>query len=175
MVHVSTAYNNLDKESIEELIYPTPITPRKLLEIVDCLDADMLRSITGQWVTFWPTIWKEISHTRACWRVFCSSTDTHTHPSWPNCLTVEKVSSQSVSWWRQETSFSFLFLIHSFIDQPVGCMIMITLLSNYPVIHISFFFLLLLIIIYSPTTTTATTTTTCCFRYQILRLDARRT
>ena len=48
LVHVSTAYNNLDKESIEEVIYPTPITPRKLLEIVDCLDADMLTSITSQ-------------------------------------------------------------------------------------------------------------------------------
>lgn len=48
LVHVSTAYNNLDKESIEEIIYPTPITPRKLLEIVDCLDEDMLTSITSK-------------------------------------------------------------------------------------------------------------------------------
>lgn len=50
LVHVSTAYNNLDKESIEEIIYPTPITPRKLLEIVDCLDEDMLTSITSKLV-----------------------------------------------------------------------------------------------------------------------------
>lgn len=47
-MHVSTTYNNLDRESIEEMIYPTPITPRKLLQVVDCLDEPLLKSITNQ-------------------------------------------------------------------------------------------------------------------------------
>jgi len=50
LIHVSTAYNNLDKESIEEVIYPTSIPPRKLLQIVDCLNDNQLKSITDQLV-----------------------------------------------------------------------------------------------------------------------------
>jgi len=50
LIHVSTAYNNLDKENIEEIIYPTSMPPRKLLEIVDVLDDSQLKAITNQLV-----------------------------------------------------------------------------------------------------------------------------
>ena len=49
LIHVSTAYNNLDKENIEEIIYPTSMPPRKLLEIVDVLDDSQLKAITNQY------------------------------------------------------------------------------------------------------------------------------
>ena len=48
LIHVSTAYNNLDKESIEEVIYPTSMPPRQLLQIIDCLDDSQLNAITDQ-------------------------------------------------------------------------------------------------------------------------------
>ncbi len=45
---MSTAYNNLDKEIIEEIIQPTTISPTKLLQIVDVLDDESLRKISDQ-------------------------------------------------------------------------------------------------------------------------------
>ncbi len=38
LVHVSTAYKNLDKERIDEVVYPTSISPLKLLQIIDVID-----------------------------------------------------------------------------------------------------------------------------------------
>jgi len=47
-VHVSTAFNNLDKERIEEVIYPTEVSPQKVLNIVDILDDSCLQLITDK-------------------------------------------------------------------------------------------------------------------------------
>lgn len=49
MVHVSTTYNNLEKEDIDEEIYPTSLDPQKLLDLVDCMDDKLLASITKQY------------------------------------------------------------------------------------------------------------------------------
>jgi len=49
LIHVSTAYNNLDKNRIEELIYPTSISSTRLLHIVDLLDDESLQKITDQY------------------------------------------------------------------------------------------------------------------------------
>ncbi len=47
-MHVSTAFNNLDKERIEEVIYPTAIPPKQVLKIVDILDDSYLQLITDK-------------------------------------------------------------------------------------------------------------------------------
>lgn len=49
-MHVSTVYNNLDKEEIEEIVYPATFDPEKLTEIVDCMNDQLLASITKQYV-----------------------------------------------------------------------------------------------------------------------------
>ncbi|XP_064599994.1 fatty acyl-CoA reductase 1-like [Liolophura sinensis] len=45
-VHVSTAYANCDRPFIEEVIYPVPVHPHKLLDSLEWMDDDMLNSIT---------------------------------------------------------------------------------------------------------------------------------
>lgn len=47
-VHVSTAFNNLDKGEIEETIYPASLNPEKLIEFVEEMDDKLLGSITKQ-------------------------------------------------------------------------------------------------------------------------------
>lgn len=47
-VHVSTAFNNLDKGELEEVIYPASLDPQKLIEFVECVDDKLLVSITKQ-------------------------------------------------------------------------------------------------------------------------------
>ncbi len=49
-MHVSTAFNNLDKEKIEEIVYPTSMPPTKLIKIVDILDDDNLGKITDWYI-----------------------------------------------------------------------------------------------------------------------------
>ena len=34
-VHVSTAYANCDRPFIEEVVYPTPVEPQKLIDILE--------------------------------------------------------------------------------------------------------------------------------------------
>jgi len=46
LVHVSTAYNNLDRNNLEEKIYPTSISPETLMEIVETLKDDALKNAT---------------------------------------------------------------------------------------------------------------------------------
>ncbi|KAI9564153.1 hypothetical protein GHT06_007891 [Daphnia sinensis] len=50
VVHVSTAFNNLDREELDEVIYPAPIDPIKLIELIDCLDDGLVRAITKELV-----------------------------------------------------------------------------------------------------------------------------
>ena len=33
-VHISTAYSNCDKQYIEEVIYPSPVEPQKIIDII---------------------------------------------------------------------------------------------------------------------------------------------
>ena len=34
-VHLSTAYANCDREYIEEVVYPSPVEPQKLIDIIE--------------------------------------------------------------------------------------------------------------------------------------------
>lgn len=45
-LHVSTAYNNLDKAELSELVYPASIDPEKLVDVVDCMNDELLSNIT---------------------------------------------------------------------------------------------------------------------------------
>lgn len=48
-MHVSTTYNNLDKEEIAEEIYPGSLDPQKLVDLVDSMDDVLLASISKQY------------------------------------------------------------------------------------------------------------------------------
>lgn len=48
-VHVSTAFNNLDKDELAEEIYPASLDPEKLMDFVDSMDDQLLASITKQY------------------------------------------------------------------------------------------------------------------------------
>jgi len=45
-VHVSTAYCNCNRQDVEEHLYPIPADPEKIIQCVDCLDENLLESIT---------------------------------------------------------------------------------------------------------------------------------
>ncbi len=46
---MSTAYANCDKNEVAEMIYPPPADPRKVMECVDWMDEDLLKSITSKY------------------------------------------------------------------------------------------------------------------------------
>lgn len=48
LVHVSTAFNNLDREELDEVIYKSSIDTVKLIELIDCLDDGLVRAITKE-------------------------------------------------------------------------------------------------------------------------------
>ena len=48
-MHVSTVFNNLDKDEIVEEIYPAVLDPHKLMDLIDCMDDKLLESITKQY------------------------------------------------------------------------------------------------------------------------------
>ncbi|XP_038052736.1 fatty acyl-CoA reductase 1-like isoform X2 [Patiria miniata] len=45
-LHVSTAYANCDRKKIEEVVYPPPMDPYKLMNATEWMDEDMLATIT---------------------------------------------------------------------------------------------------------------------------------
>lgn len=47
-VHVSTAYANCDRPYIEEVVYPPPVEPQKLIDALEWMDESMIDSITQQ-------------------------------------------------------------------------------------------------------------------------------
>lgn len=49
-VHVSTAFNNLDREEMREEVYPSTVDPCKLIELIDCLDEKVVKNITQEYV-----------------------------------------------------------------------------------------------------------------------------
>ncbi|XP_041471919.1 fatty acyl-CoA reductase 1-like isoform X1 [Lytechinus variegatus] len=44
--HVSTAYANCDRSRIEEVVYPPPIDPYKILDAVEWMSEDMIQTLT---------------------------------------------------------------------------------------------------------------------------------
>ena len=53
-MHVSTAFNNLDREELDEVIYKSSIDTVKLIELIDCLDDGLVRAITKELVNLNP-------------------------------------------------------------------------------------------------------------------------
>ncbi|XP_042370358.1 fatty acyl-CoA reductase 1-like, partial [Plectropomus leopardus] len=45
-VHISTAYANCNRKHIDEVIYPPPVEPRKLIESLEWMDDGIVRDIT---------------------------------------------------------------------------------------------------------------------------------
>ncbi|KFP89224.1 Fatty acyl-CoA reductase 1, partial [Apaloderma vittatum] len=53
-VHISTAYANCIRKYIDEVIYPPPIDPRKLFDLVEWLDESIIQDITPKLLGAWP-------------------------------------------------------------------------------------------------------------------------
>ncbi|KAF7248088.1 Fatty acyl-CoA reductase 2 [Varanus komodoensis] len=53
-VHVSTAYANCNRKYIEEVIYPPPVEPNKLFDLVEWMDDSLLDQITPKLIQDWP-------------------------------------------------------------------------------------------------------------------------
>lgn len=47
-VHVSTAFNNLDREEMKEQVYHSKVDPVKLIQLLDCLDDNVVKKIAPQ-------------------------------------------------------------------------------------------------------------------------------
>lgn len=53
-VYVSTAYSHCTKKNIDEVFYDTPVSPEKLLAIVDLFSEEQLQAITPHIIGKWP-------------------------------------------------------------------------------------------------------------------------
>ncbi len=47
-VHVSTAFNNLDREEMREEVYHSKVDPVKLIELLDCLEDSVVKNIATE-------------------------------------------------------------------------------------------------------------------------------
>ncbi|XP_058046540.1 fatty acyl-CoA reductase 2-like [Ahaetulla prasina] len=54
LVHISTAYSNCNRRHIEEVCYPVPVEPKKLLDLVTCMDESLIEAITPNLIEGWP-------------------------------------------------------------------------------------------------------------------------
>ena len=48
VVHVSTAFNNLDRKEIDEVVYPTQMNPSRLIDFLQELKPELTKNITPQ-------------------------------------------------------------------------------------------------------------------------------
>ena len=46
LIHVSTAYCNCDRAEVNEVIYPPPYDPEKIIECMEWMDDDLIDTIT---------------------------------------------------------------------------------------------------------------------------------
>ncbi|XP_003221440.1 fatty acyl-CoA reductase 1 isoform X1 [Anolis carolinensis] len=53
-IHVSTAYANCNQRYIDEIIYPPPMEPKKLLDLVEWMDEFLIEEITPKLIGDWP-------------------------------------------------------------------------------------------------------------------------
>ncbi|XP_029455855.1 LOW QUALITY PROTEIN: fatty acyl-CoA reductase 2 [Rhinatrema bivittatum] len=56
-IHISTAYANCNRRHIDEVIYPPPVEPRKLIDSVEWMDDSVIREITPKLIGDWPNIY----------------------------------------------------------------------------------------------------------------------
>uniref|UniRef100_A0A8C6Y390 Fatty acyl-CoA reductase n=1 Tax=Naja naja TaxID=35670 RepID=A0A8C6Y390_NAJNA len=54
LIHVSTAYSNCNRRNIEEVFYPVPVEPKKLLDLVGWMDESLIEAITPTVIGDWP-------------------------------------------------------------------------------------------------------------------------
>lgn len=47
-MHVSTAFNNLDRDEMKEVVYHSHVDPVKLIELLDCLDDKVVKNIAAE-------------------------------------------------------------------------------------------------------------------------------
>jgi len=45
-LHVSTAYANCDRQYIEEMVYPSPVEPQKVIDAIEWMDDEMIDAVT---------------------------------------------------------------------------------------------------------------------------------
>ncbi|KAL8194485.1 UNVERIFIED_CONTAM: Fatty acyl-CoA reductase 2 [Gekko kuhli] len=53
-IHVSTAFANCNQRHIEEVIYPPPVEPKKLFDLVEWMDESLIQEITPKLIGDWP-------------------------------------------------------------------------------------------------------------------------
>ncbi|XP_003221419.2 fatty acyl-CoA reductase 1 isoform X2 [Anolis carolinensis] len=53
-IHISTAFANCNRKYTEEIIYPPPIEPRKLFDLVEWMDESLIEEITPKLIGDWP-------------------------------------------------------------------------------------------------------------------------
>lgn len=46
LIHVSTAYCNCDREEVNEVIYPPPYDPEKIIQCMEWMDDDLIQALT---------------------------------------------------------------------------------------------------------------------------------
>lgn len=61
-VHVSTAYANCDQNSIEEVVYPPPVEPQKLLNALEWMEDDVVEAITPKLIGNKPNTYTYTKH-----------------------------------------------------------------------------------------------------------------
>ncbi|XP_061438515.1 fatty acyl-CoA reductase 2 isoform X2 [Rhineura floridana] len=53
-IHLSTAYANCNRSYIEEIVYPPPVEPKKLFDLVEWMDESLIQEITPKLIGDWP-------------------------------------------------------------------------------------------------------------------------
>ncbi|KAH0616362.1 hypothetical protein JD844_027403 [Phrynosoma platyrhinos] len=53
-IHISTAYANCNRRYAEEIVYPPPMEPRKLYDLVEWMDESLIQEITPRLIGDWP-------------------------------------------------------------------------------------------------------------------------
>uniref|UniRef100_A0A8D0BLD0 Fatty acyl-CoA reductase n=1 Tax=Salvator merianae TaxID=96440 RepID=A0A8D0BLD0_SALMN len=53
-IHLSTAYANCNRRYIEEVVYPPPVEPKKLFDLVEWMDESLIKEITPKLIRDWP-------------------------------------------------------------------------------------------------------------------------
>ncbi|XP_035232350.1 putative fatty acyl-CoA reductase CG5065 [Stegodyphus dumicola] len=46
LIHVSTAYCNCDREQVDEVVYPPPVPPQKIVDTIEWMDEDLVGVLT---------------------------------------------------------------------------------------------------------------------------------
>ncbi|XP_009178728.3 fatty acyl-CoA reductase 2 [Papio anubis] len=56
-IHISTAYSNCNLKHIDEVIYPCPVEPKKIIDSLEWLDDAIIEEIAPKLIRDWPNIY----------------------------------------------------------------------------------------------------------------------